>query len=202
MPYNGSGTFTPLSPEYPAIPNTTIYAGDYNAILADLAAALSMVITRDGQAPATANISFGGFQVKNIADGILANDAVSVQQLAVAVANLPAGALLNGLAIATQAFVLATAFNSALPLQTGNAGKFVTTDGTNASWASPLPAQANMMGKVLGSDGANASWVSAFPPQAQQAGNVLTSDGNSVSWQPPAQPAMSSTATLSFLNSL
>ena len=37
--------------------------------------------------------------------------------------------------IATTAFVAATAFNTALPNQTGNAGKFVTTDGTNASWA-------------------------------------------------------------------
>ena len=37
--------------------------------------------------------------------------------------------------IATCAFVTATAFNAALPSQAGNAGKFVTTDGTNASWA-------------------------------------------------------------------
>lgn len=37
--------------------------------------------------------------------------------------------------IATCAFVTATAFNAALPAQAGNAGKFVTTDGTNASWA-------------------------------------------------------------------
>jgi hypothetical protein len=38
--------------------------------------------------------------------------------------------------IATCAFVVATAFNSALPAQAGNAGKFVTTNGTNASWGS------------------------------------------------------------------
>jgi hypothetical protein len=37
--------------------------------------------------------------------------------------------------IATTAFVTAAAFSAALPGQTGNAGKFVTTDGTNASWA-------------------------------------------------------------------
>jgi hypothetical protein len=36
---------------------------------------------------------------------------------------------------ASTAFVAATAFSAALPSQTGNAGKFVTTDGTNASWA-------------------------------------------------------------------
>lgn len=37
--------------------------------------------------------------------------------------------------VATTAFVTATSFASALPGQAGNAGKFVTTDGTNASWA-------------------------------------------------------------------
>lgn len=41
----------------------------------------------------------------------------------------------NTTQIATTAFVTATSFVSALPGQAGNAGKFVTTDGTNASWA-------------------------------------------------------------------
>ena len=36
---------------------------------------------------------------------------------------------------ATTAFVAATAFAAVLPAQTGNAGKFITTDGTTASWA-------------------------------------------------------------------
>lgn len=37
--------------------------------------------------------------------------------------------------IATTAFVAAAAFSAALPGQTGNAGKFITTDGTTASWS-------------------------------------------------------------------
>jgi hypothetical protein len=41
---------------------------------------------------------------------------------------------------ASTAFVTGTAFSAALPGQTGNAGKFVTTDGTTASWANvPTP---------------------------------------------------------------
>lgn len=42
--------------------------------------------------------------------------------------------------IATCSFVMSTAFSSALPGQTGNAGKFVTTDGSSASWAAVPPA--------------------------------------------------------------
>ena len=41
----------------------------------------------------------------------------------------------NTTQIATTAFVTATSFVSALPGQAGNAGKFITTDGTNASWS-------------------------------------------------------------------
>jgi hypothetical protein len=41
----------------------------------------------------------------------------------------------NTTQIATTAFVVGTAFSSALPGQSGNAGKFVTTDGTTASWS-------------------------------------------------------------------
>ncbi len=41
----------------------------------------------------------------------------------------------NTVQIATTAFVTAAAFSAALPGQTGNAGKFITTDGTSASWS-------------------------------------------------------------------
>lgn len=43
--------------------------------------------------------------------------------------------------IASCAFVVATSFSAALPGQTGNSGKFVTTDGSNASWAAVTPPQ-------------------------------------------------------------
>lgn len=39
--------------------------------------------------------------------------------------------------VATTAFVAATAFSSTLPGQTGNAGKWLTTDGSVASWKFP-----------------------------------------------------------------
>jgi hypothetical protein len=48
----------------------------------------------------------------------------------------------NTTQVATTAFVQQVAFNNTLPSQTGNAGKYVTTDGTNASWGTiTIPAQ-------------------------------------------------------------
>ena len=49
----------------------------------------------------------------------------------------------------------------ALPSQAGNSGKFLTTDGMDASWATvdALPSQSGQNGKVLGTNGTTASWV-------------------------------------------
>ena len=53
--------------------------------------------------------------------------------------------------------------------QTGNSGKFLTTDGTDTSWATvdALPSQSDNSGKYLTTDGTDASWatVDAFPDQ-------------------------------------
>jgi len=48
--------------------------------------------------------------------------------------------------VATTAYVSAMAFASALPAQSGNAGKFVTTDGTNASWSDTIAGNLNFSG--------------------------------------------------------
>lgn len=47
-----------------------------------------------------------------------------------------------------------------LPTQTGQSGKFLTTDGSSASWATvdALPSQTGQSGKVLGTNGTTASW--------------------------------------------
>lgn len=54
---------------------------------------------------------------------------------ALTAATLPAGTATN--AVATTSFVASAALSSALPGQTGNAGKYVKTDGSNASWDWP-----------------------------------------------------------------
>lgn len=86
--------------------------------------------------------------------------------------------------IATTAFVTATSFSSVLPGQTGNAGKYITTDGTNASWADVYPSQTGNAGKVLETNGSTASWQEKYPPQIGNDGKVLETNGTTVSWQP------------------
>jgi len=69
----------------------------------------------------------------------------------------------NTTQVATTAFVQQTSFNNSLPFQSGNAGKYVTTDGTNASWASipdPTPSQTGQAGKFLTTNGTTTSWGS------------------------------------------
>ena len=77
----------------------------------------------------------------------------------------------------------------ALPSQTGQGGKFLTTDGTDPSWATvnALPSQTGQSGKFLTTDGTDASWatVGALPSQTGQSGKFLTTDGTDASWGSP-----------------
>mgnify|MGYP000244692706 CR=1 FL=1 len=53
------------------------------------------------------------------------------------------------------------AAGAAVPDQTGHAGQFLTTDGTNADWATvdALPSQTGNNGYYLTTDGSSASWA-------------------------------------------
>ena len=52
------------------------------------------------------------------------------------------------------------AFDALAPSQTSNAGKYLTTNGTNASWVTvdALPSQTGNAGKYLSTNGTIASW--------------------------------------------
>ena len=73
-----------------------------------------------------------------------------------------------------------------LPSQSGNNGKFLTTNGSSVSWESvdALPTQAGNANKFLTTDGTNASWatVDALPSQTSQSGKFLTTNGTTASW--------------------
>jgi len=76
----------------------------------------------------------------------------------------------------------------ALPSQTGNSGKFLTTDGSSKSWATvaqyTLPTQTLNSGKFLTTDGTVESWatVDALPTQTGNQGKYLKTNGTSASW--------------------
>ena len=160
MSLDGNGTYSPLAPQFPAIPHTVIYADDFNQIILDITVALSTAIFRDGQAAFTANQSMGGNKLTNLANGTNPQDAVTVLQVftdptftgttvngvkvtgtaltvTTKTVRLPRDTFIGDVSaaeLATTAFVKAAAFNAALPAQAGNAGKFITTDGSQASW--------------------------------------------------------------------
>jgi len=77
---------------------------------------------------------------------------------------------------------------SSLPSQTGQSGKFLTTNGTDASWdniPTELPSQSGNNGKFLTTDGSTVSWATvpgSLPSQTGNAGKVLGTDGTDASW--------------------
>ena len=81
MPLNGSGTYNLPSPMFPAVSNTLIKASDYNAVLTDIASALSQAVFRDGQASFTSPQSMGNQKLTSVAAGTADTDAVNKGQL-------------------------------------------------------------------------------------------------------------------------
>ena len=81
-----------------------------------------------------------------------------------------------------------------LPAQSGQSGKFLTTNGTAASWANvdALPTQTGQSGKFLTTNGSAASWatVDALPSQTGQSGKFLTTNGTTASWSAVPIPAV------------
>ena len=88
----------------------------------------------------------------------------------------------NTTQVATTAFVQQVALNNQLPLQTGNTGKYLTTDGTNASWAA-ITAQVYPSAGVAISTGS--AWAASVAPGTS--GNILTSNGTT--WTSAAAPS-------------
>jgi hypothetical protein len=81
MPFDGNGTYTPPSPDYPAVSGQIIYASRWNGVVEDIADALSNVITRDGQSPALANLPMNGFRLTGMGAGAAASDALRYDQV-------------------------------------------------------------------------------------------------------------------------
>ena len=82
---------------------------------------------------------------------------------------------------------------SSFPTQTGQAGKFLTTDGTTATWEAvdALPSQTGQAGEFLQTDGTTATWEpaggAAYDTEASSTGYLDVPSGTTA--QRPSSPA-------------
>lgn len=131
MSLNGDGTYTLPSPAFPAVPETIIESESYNEILLDIQSALSLALYRDGQAVWTGVQNAGGFGLSAGTGGAQFQGAWEFLESPTAPTPAPTD---DSTKLATTEWVNQVSFASSLPGQGGNAGKWLTTDGTDASW--------------------------------------------------------------------
>lgn len=104
---------------------------------------------------------------------------------------------------ASTAFVVAASLSSSLPGQAGNAGKYITTDGSTASWgaiANPFPSQTGQAGKSVVTDGTSVSW--AWPQYSETAVSLAGSGVIDLSLGGRFTDTISANRTLSVSNAL
>lgn len=155
MPLDGNGSYSPPAPQFPAIPNTIIYADDFNQIILDIATAISTVIFRDGQAAFTADQSMGSHKLTNVAAGVAAGDAVNVGQVftdPTFTATTVTGVTITGTTLTlTLALIDASGATEVnLPANTTigsvSAAELATLDGVTSAVQTQLDAKANLSG--------------------------------------------------------
>ena len=126
MAFNGSGVYSLPGANYPAVANTLITAANRNAIDSDIATALSLCLTKDGQQTVTANIPFAGYKLTGIGAAASAGDAIRYEQVVGLIA--AAGDILYG-----------TGAGALGKLSVGTAGQVLTTNSgaTAPEWSTP-----------------------------------------------------------------
>ena len=78
----------------------------------------------------------------------------------------------------TGATTQAGAANAILPSQTGNSGKFLTTNGTNASWGSALTSESDTLATITGRGASTATAVSLNGGATFPGNGIWNSSGN------------------------
>lgn len=81
MAYNGSGVYSPPAASFPAVTGTVIDSAKYNAVVNDIATALTGVITKDGQTTVTANLPMATYRHTGVSDGTALTDYSTVNQV-------------------------------------------------------------------------------------------------------------------------
>ncbi len=109
---------------------------------------------------------------------------------------------LNAIKIIIVSSVATNIVPNQLPTQTGFAGDYLTTNGTNAFWT-PISIPVSLpiigsgtIGEFLTNDGNSTFWANVLPPQIGNNGYFLTTNGSNVSWGivPPPLPTQTGKA--------
>ena len=146
MPFNGSGVYAaPSLPGSwnPATTGSSATPADWNTLLADISAALSTTITKDGQTTITADIPMGNHKITGLADATAQTDALNQQSALYLIDQQDAttvsfvdfvnlAATVNNLKLMANFTVSAN--NTTLILQTYGADGVLDTGGTDYIW--------------------------------------------------------------------
>jgi len=96
MARNGSGTFNLLTNSWsPATNGTPATAADWQALINDVAAAITQSLSKDGQTAMTGNLPAGGNKITGLAAGTTAGDSVRYEQLAPDALGVPVYSMLR-----------------------------------------------------------------------------------------------------------
>lgn len=80
MSRNGSGVYTPPAASYPAVSGTLIEAAKFNAVIDDVATALTESVAINGQTAMTGDLPMGSHKITGLSDGVAASDACAYGQ--------------------------------------------------------------------------------------------------------------------------
>lgn len=175
MSFNGSGSYTPPGSSFPAVANTLIESAKFNAIINDIATALSTCVLKDGQQTITANIPLSGFKLTGVGAGTARTDAATLANIQDVTANYvgtvggtadvitltPAPAITAYAAGQTFSWIASGGNTTNVTVNVSAVGaKALTKNGTVALVAGDLPSGALITATY---DGTRLQLVSALP---------------------------------------
>lgn len=193
---NGSGTFNLLTNSWnPATNGTPATAADYQALINDVAAAITQSLSKDGQTAMTGNLPAGGNKITGLAAGTTAGDSVRYEQIsASALATILAT---DPAAIRTAIAAAAAGSNADITALTGLTSSLLsigtkqnTTSGTSIDFTG-IPSWARRI--TLSLSGVSTSGTSNPLIQLGDSGGVETSGYLSIATILSAGPAITVT---------
>lgn len=83
MPWDGSGTYSPPPATFPEVNGTLVDAARFNNTITDIAAGISLCLTKNGQNAPVANLPMGGFKHTGAAAAAVTGEYVTWNQTGV-----------------------------------------------------------------------------------------------------------------------